>query len=345
VEERLGGVKILKDVVWTGLSEPGGSLGRAMDLCRKLADARINIVFMTLAGAGDAAGMMLAAESETAPGLMCALEGSPGGSSLPRGAILSIFPHRTKPEITGGLLVALAEAGVYPVAVASSASAVSVLMPEEIVPKATEALFASFQFSAYRTPEDWKLTQKGKETLYREVVASYQEKSPKVYSLDWLEPLTLVEVQAGPENFSRAGAAFRHLALMGVPLSFMISASARGEGSSLWFCLPRSDPRVYADILSQHLPGAAMPWPEPAALFAMNGPHFGDRYGLAAQLLETLSDAGIDLLALGCAIASISGVVPGRQAEEASEAICRCFEVPAVNRKTVPPIRAVPLPT
>ena len=65
----------------------------------------------------------------------------------------------------------------------------------------------------------------------------------------------------------------------------------------------------------------------------MNGPHFGDRYGIVSELLTSLSDRQVHLLALSCTIASISGVVPTRQFEPALKAIQNCFDVPALVKK------------
>jgi hypothetical protein len=45
----------------------------------------------------------------------------------------------------------------------------------------------------------------------------------------------------------------------------------------------------------------------------MNGPHFGDRYGIVRDLLTALETAGIDLLGLSCTIASITGIVHSSQ--------------------------------
>jgi aspartokinase len=70
-----------------------------------------------------------------------------------------------------------------------------------------------------------------------------------------------------------------------------------------------------------------------AAMFSMTGPHFGDRYGIASELLRTLNNSGIDLLAFTCTIASIRGVIPMHQIEQAIQAIKNCFEVPAVTKK------------
>jgi aspartokinase len=69
------------------------------------------------------------------------------------------------------------------------------------------------------------------------------------------------------------------------------------------------------------------------AVFSMNGPHFGDRYGVASELLAAFEENKIDILCLSCTIASISGVVHSSQLEATIGTIEKCFEVPAVIRK------------
>jgi hypothetical protein len=65
----------------------------------------------------------------------------------------------------------------------------------------------------------------------------------------------------------------------------------------------------------------------------MNGPHFGDRYGIVSEILSNFNVKKIELLGLSCTIASITGVVPSSRTEAAIQAIQDCFEVPAVYKK------------
>ena len=69
----------------------------------------------------------------------------------------------------------------------------------------------------------------------------------------------------------------------------------------------------------------------------MNGPHFGDRYGIAGELLGSLESRGIDLLGLSCTIASITGVVPATDLDPLLAALQDRFEIPAISRKRVSP--------
>jgi aspartokinase len=65
----------------------------------------------------------------------------------------------------------------------------------------------------------------------------------------------------------------------------------------------------------------------------MNGPHFGDRYGIVSEVLTTLHGRQVAPLALSCTIASITGVVRRDQFEAALDALRQGFEVPSVTRR------------
>jgi len=71
----------------------------------------------------------------------------------------------------------------------------------------------------------------------------------------------------------------------------------------------------------------------PVATFSMNGPHFGDRYGIASELLNAFEGNSVHLLGLNCTIASITGVVPAEQIDSTIQAIQTCFEVPSMMNK------------
>jgi len=231
-----------------------------------------------------------------------------------KSGILSLFPHRNDPSIAGSLFHVFEMTGIGPEALACSNSAISVVLREEAVDITSTALFEPFQFSAYRTPVDWKLAQKGKEKLFKEVVASYQENRPKVYNLEWREDQNLFRVELNNCDLGLMGNAFISFAQQGFIFSFLSSSLSMEQKVS-------------------DLPEAIINKTAHVAVFSMNGPHFGDRYSIASELLVAFDRANVELLALGCAIASISGVVPAYQIDLATDAIKGCFEVPSVIRK------------
>ena len=334
---RLGGFKILKDVVWISLIQPKKNFIFPTAFSSFIAEEGINVPFMTCGEQNLAWGLNLVVEAGDAKKTSNLIEKKLGKINLStaKGAILSIFPHRSKPEIIGTLLDVLGKLGGQPIAFANSPSAISAVLREDVVNEATNALFDPFEFGPYRTPADWKLAQKGKEKLYKEVIASYQEKKPKVYGLDWQDEQALIHIKLDRVHLSKMGTALKHFAQLGLVLTFFISRPSKEKNKgNLFFCLPESNRHNYIGIIQELLPEASTIEDHSVATFSMNGPHFGDRYGIISELLTALNGVQVDLLGLSCSIHSITGVLPASQAQPAIRAIQGCFEVPSVIKKT-----------
>ncbi len=334
---KLGGFKILKEVVWTSIVATPETPGFAASFCRLLAEGGINLAYLTL-GRGFSRGTMnvvVDAQNGDAVAQRTAHFLGGEGPDFRRAVILSLFPHRSNPHVMGALLGALGRQEVRPMALASSSSAVSMVLGEEAAERAAASLFGPFNFSAYRTPSDWKLAQKGKEALYKEVVASYQEKRPKVYALEWQDEQQLLAVTSESSDLGRLGAVFQDFARMDLSLNFLVaSLSEGGEKVRLLFSLPGLKGQNYPGIIESRLPHGASSDMYPVGVFSMNGPHFGDRYGIARDLLTAFDQDRVELLGLCCSIHSITGAVPANMMQPAIRAIQGCFEVPSVIKKT-----------
>jgi aspartokinase len=334
--ERLGGFKILKDVVRISVVSHEGSGPLPSQVCQAVAEEKINLPYFTSVFDGQSWGLNFVVEAQDEGKISRVLEKNFGKIfvTTPKSAVLSIFPHRKNPEITGKLFEAFDQEGLEPDAMANSPSTISVVIKDDILTRASDALFEPFSFSAYRTPQDWKLAQKGKEQLYKEVVASYQEQRPKVYGLEYYEDQDFIEIRMNRKDMGPVGASFRGFARSGLNLVFLASAPTHEEGKEiLAFCLPTSQSQTYGRIVQRIAPEVDIKGASSVTLFSMNGPHFGDRYGIVSELLTSLRDEQVSLLALSCTIASISGVVPSRQFESALKAIRNCFEVPSLVKK------------
>ncbi len=333
---RLGGFKVLKDVTLISLVSPEEMGDLPLRLCRAIADEKMNLPYVSVIHNGRSWGMhiMLDAANRTPATQLVDKELGSMASSVSESAILSIFPHRSNPTVVGSLLEVLDREGIDTQSYSNSPSAVSAVVKRELIRKAGNALFNAFNFGAYRTPEDWKLAQKGKEQLYREVVASYQEKKPKVYGLEIREGLEFIRIRLAGGGIGQIGTALRELSQQGGNLTFICKHPCRLEGAEdLFIGLPPSSDRPNAEVMSRMAPQSVIDTFYPVATFSMNGPHFGDRYGIAGELLRVIKKGGIDLLALNCSIASIIGVVPLDQIQPAIRAIQECFEVPSVTQK------------
>jgi hypothetical protein len=217
------------------------------------------------------------------------------------------------------VLRSINEAGIDRFAAAQSNSALSVLIGEEKLRAFAEVLFMFFRFRAYPTVADWE-SRRAPVTVPREIVASYQEKRPKVYSLEWYEGIRLLRLANGHESnrvdaqvlkyMTATGECTAYLSACGSPpAALILAAASRGVG-----------PEIILD--SRY----------PVAVFTMNGPHFGDRYGIAAELMNALERENIEVLAVACNMASITGIIPNDGVSQATKAITSCFDVPMVTR-------------
>ncbi len=335
--KRLGGFKVLKEIEEISLIYPKGNDRRLVELLHDLAEKRINIPFLICDNQEKTVGLHMTVEAGRARETAGVLKNFPGQQNPDneKGAILSLFPHRNDPHIAAALLQAFGEKNIPFHALAHSQSAISAVLRESFLNRAAGALFEPFQFGAYRTPADWKLAQQGKEELHKEIVASYQEMKPRVYWLEWQDNLTLLQIIFQRSYYGAMGFVFEDLAEMGFHLTFLITSPRRIEDEArMLFCIRQDLQAGLSASARRWLPDATLVDSPSVALFSMNGPHFGDRYGLAYELLGGLHRAGVNLLALSCSIASMSGIVPADQIREAVQAIQEHFEVPSVIKKT-----------
>jgi len=333
---KLGGFKILKDVVRISTFFPDEKEHSPAQFFRFIAEEKINLPYITCIHDNQSWGLNLMLDANNEEMVSHVIEKTFGKifNYSPNSAILSIFPHKKNPEIAGSLFEAFGQEGLKPDSMANSPSAISVVLKEEELNRASSVLFEPFSFSAYRTPTDWKLAQKGKEQLYKEVVASYQEQRPKVYGLEYHEKQELLKIKLNFNEIGQYSVIFRKFAETGLHFTFIVTSPLQKEGRGmLAFCLPTSENQSYAEILNPLVPEMMIDSISPVAIFSMNGPHFGDRYGIASELLTVFEHSQIDLLGLCCTIASITGVVPSHQLETTIQSIQSCFEVPSIIKK------------
>jgi aspartokinase len=337
VPEKLGGFKVLKDVTLISLFSPKLTKGFPSSFFRFIADEKINLPYATCVFDDHAWGLNIAVESRDTDRILGLIERAFKEKSVhqPHSTILSIFPHQKNPEITGSLFEAFGREGVNTNALANSPSAISIILNENVLNKASSALFGPFSFSAYRTPADWKLAQKGKEQLYKEVVASFQEQRPKVYGLEYQDNQEFLRVKLNTRSIGDFGTSFKKFARLGLNLTFLATSPCEEKGKEkVAFCLPVKENSSYIQMMNGIIPQADIQSHAPVSTFAMNGPHFGDRYGIVSEFLISLEEAGVDLLGLSCTIASITGVVPSSHITSAIEAIKGCFDIPSVIERT-----------
>jgi aspartokinase len=325
-QTRLNGSKVLKGAAAFALLLNPEKSGAPLQLSKAIAEAEINLPYVTLTRDKESWVVTLAVEGADKSRMHSLLKESPLGELLwtdQNCMILSLFPHQSNPRVPAMLFEAFGSMGIMVEGAANSPSALSLILSQDLLDKISALLFDVFQFSTYSTPEEWKEAQKGKEVLYKEVVASYQEKHPKVYGLNCFENQGFVIDYVEDPTLRPISGIMDRASDKNLRLSLFTSCPSKDKSrTQVNYCLPihslNNGSAASADIA--------------AAVFSMNGPHFGDRYGITSELLAAFNKKEIEILALNCTVASITGAIKATDIDPAIEAIQGCFEVPTVFR-------------
>jgi len=106
------------------------------------------------------------------------------------------------------------------------------------------------------------------------------------------------------------------------------------EGLEICFLIQRDLEHLAAEHLEQPLQQDVDRFAyhtSPAELVFFQGPHFGDRYGIADVAVEALAGGGVQTVAVVCSGACIYIVLPEGKSEEAVRVLAETFEIPMVS--------------
>ena len=317
-------------------SSPRGEDRLSARVGAPLAQNKINLTFLTHV-AGDREVLCTAGEAGEAALTLLRTHADPQGFlELQSGtAVLALYPHDKRPEIIGNFIRSLARARVIIHGLASSPSAISVVLSSRRKKAAVQQLFEDFHFSSFASPKEFFEAQPPPEEYVQKVVATYQEKTIKVY---WIVPQVDLDLwgmsvpsAAILEGFANA---LMDLADLGLKVPFLVAIPGLGGKE---FIVSFSTARAASAgdqgnevrrLLKKHLPDARPMRLTPVAGIFLHGPHFGDRYGIVHTMLEALERAHVTLLALSCTISSISLIIRQQELAAAQLVLGNTFEAP-----------------
>jgi hypothetical protein len=331
----LGGVKVFeKRACFFQLCRSGADA--LDDICSGLAAERINLGLLIYIADSGTRGSLSAASIK-------AIDAFPGyvygkirqsecdaEKTLADASRVSIFPHGQRPDVTASLIRVLADNGIKPYAFGSSSSAMTVLVSSSDFQSTMERLFDVFAFNAYESYDDWQVTYRGQKEMHIDVRSSYHEQVITAYDFAHRTDLDLWGVALPVKGFGDLGTVLFELNQFRLKVPFLVSISAPGEETIYFSFLFEA---VHHDIVERTLANS-LPDPDffclsPVAFFFLHGPHFGDRYGIASALIKALHKAGVTLLALSCAVSSISFVVQAGDSIHTIRALNSVFQTPA----------------
>jgi aspartokinase len=331
---RLGGVKVVerRAYLYSSCRSEVDPLG---NLCSILAADKVNIGLLTHVGDNGYGESITAASAKSShcfSGYILRVAGSDARyTAETEGDIsrISIFPHNQRPEIAGSLITILEAGAIRPYGIASSPSAVTVVLSSSDLETAMERLFDFFEFPACTSYGEWQAVYRMDEHQLSAVRFSYSEHIVTIYGFTSQTGLDLWNLSVQIESMGGFGAFLSQLGELGFKLPFLVSHSAPAEKVIHFsFTLDEGRRELANEALDRCLPARNCYCRRPVSLIFVHGPHFGDRYGIADAFVSALRDGGIPVLALSCAVSSISAVIEGNEPDKAVGALSARFQTP-----------------
>jgi aspartokinase len=164
-----------------------------------------------------------------------------------------------------------------------------------------------------------------------ETSAVYWETKIKIYGFQKTVDLSMVELTLKAEQIYRWGLCVNELDGRGI--HFNLALVQCSDENKLRLCLifnRKWESRVVGHIQKKIKADAGEYFQveSPVELIYFQGPHFGDRYGIADSAFRILADNHITILASGCSGSAIYLVLPEKSSEKAERFLTSAFEVP-----------------
>lgn len=250
-------------------------------------------------------------------------------------AALTAYPLGLGLALAWRLGAGLLTAGLHPELMLTSPSAAVLVLPNAELTAALAALepLAALPPGVRPTAQQVRVVQvrPGQEPPVTprhhqpETIAVFREDPIRTYGLQAQSGLVWLTAACPGPDLAPALAAAQALEVCPRPLHVQLRLG--GEGLELAACLAAGE----APELVQGLEGCGLALahpPRPASLVHLQGPHFGDRHGIAAAALACLAEAGLTPLSLAGVVHSLFLVLEPDQAAEALTALGRRFCAP-----------------
>ena len=164
-----------------------------------------------------------------------------------------------------------------------------------------------------------------------ETIAVYWEPKPKTYGFKEVIDLSLLNIEIRPEKMTQWGLWLMELADLDIGFHLILAKYSTHQKLRLYILLEKLRAnRVLSyigkktDLDSEkdfHLT-------YPVELISFQGPHFGDRYGIADTAFKALDVQGVPILITVCSGAAVYIVMPEKKLQDARPLLLEAFEVP-----------------
>ena len=164
-----------------------------------------------------------------------------------------------------------------------------------------------------------------------ETIAVYWEPKPKTYGFREVIDLSLMNIKIQPEQMSQWGLWLMELANLDIGFHLILAKYSTHQKLRLYILLEK----FWADSVLYHINKRIdlesrkyFHITSPVELISFQGPHFGDRYGIAYSAFKALDDQGVPILIAACSGATVYIVLPEKKLQDARPLLLEAFEVP-----------------
>ena len=164
-----------------------------------------------------------------------------------------------------------------------------------------------------------------------ETFAVYWEPKPKTYGFKEVIDLSLMNIEIKPGKMSQWGLMLMELADLDIGFHLILAKYSTHQKFRLYILLEKP----WADHVLSYI-GRKIDLDSekdfhltyPVELISFQGPHFGDRYGIADTAFKALDGQGVPILITVCSGAVVYIVLPEKKLKEARPLLLEAFEVP-----------------
>ena len=164
-----------------------------------------------------------------------------------------------------------------------------------------------------------------------ETIAVYWEPKPKTYGFKEIADLSLMNIEIKPGEMGQWGLWLMELANHDIGFHLSIAKYSNRQELRLYILFEK----FWADSVLSHIDKRIDPESEkyfhltsPVELISFQGPHFGDRYGIAYSAFKALDDQGVPILIAACSGAAVYIVLPEKKLQDARPILLEAFVVP-----------------
>lgn len=164
-----------------------------------------------------------------------------------------------------------------------------------------------------------------------ETIAIYWEPRPKTYGFKEVAHLALLNIAIQPEKMVPWGLGLLKLAELDIGFHLVLAKYSNRNELRLYLLLEGSWAHRVVSFIDEHIqPGfeKIFDLTFPVELISFQGPHFGDRYGIADAALKALDGQKIPILIAVCSGATVYIVLPENKLPEARTVLSEAFKVP-----------------